>query len=149
MQNTKIQVPRQSQISTKFADTVAHCLCHCSHLQISFQWTLCIFYFIREFTTFLLHWLWFPFVLACMKTSFCKAKPYILACVACTLPVPAYVQFGARMRASAQHILSRGNHVPSVLRVGEQSESPVGQGYEFCIASFPGLPRFTFRLRSQ
>ena len=44
-----------------FQTTVAHCLCHCSHIQldmhlkfcmISFQWTLCIFYFIREFSTF-------------------------------------------------------------------------------------------------
>ena len=62
---------RLPQITTKFPDTVAPCLCHCSHLQLdmhlkfcmtSFQWILCIFYFIREFSTFLPHWLWFPFV---------------------------------------------------------------------------------------
>ena len=49
--------PRLSQISTKFADAEALCLCHCSHLQLEdmhlkfcmtpFQWILRIFYFIR------------------------------------------------------------------------------------------------------
>ena len=52
-----------------------------------------------------------------------QSQPYILACVAGTLPVPAY-KFSSARECAHQYILSRGNHVPSVLRVGEQSERP-------------------------
>ena len=93
-----------------------------------------MFYFIREFSTFL-------YIAACDYHLFSlhedfilQSQPYILACVACTLHkfssellrfsrAPGTRLFGAQMRAY-QHVRSRENHVPSVLRVGEQSESP-------------------------
>ena len=53
-----------------------------------------------------------------MKTSFCKANPTYWACVA-----QCQRKFSSAREFAHQHILSRGNHVPSVLRVGEQSES--------------------------
>ena len=133
--NTKIQV----SVTATDLYQISRCsstLYHCSHLQLdmhlkfcvfSFQWILCIFYSIREFSTFLLHWLWFPLVLACIKTSFCKAKPYTLACITCTLKCQRKFVSSA-YECAYQHILSRGSHVPSVLKIGEQSESPYSHG---------------------
>ena len=79
--------PRLSQIFTKFADTVALCLCHCSHLQLD---NTILHDFISVNLVYILLYQrvqYFSSTLAvisiCMKTSFCKAKPYILACVAC------------------------------------------------------------------
>ena len=73
-----------------------------------------------------------------MKTSFCKAKPYILACVACTLPV-----------SSVRHILSRGNHVPSDLRVGEQSESRVRRMLRSSCNPLAAFIGYTSNIRSK
>ena len=112
-----------SQISTKFADTVPLCLCHCSHLHldivylkfciISFQES-CIFFCIKEFS---LHLLYHGICFSLHEEFILQSQPYWL--VHCRYQH----KFSSVRECVYQHVRSRDNHLPSVLRVGEQSES--------------------------